>query len=170
MKTLNDYIRESLLDDEEELIGRSIKDSQNPFLMLKYDYINNGKISYLGSVDEIKKLFDRFKVMDNIPMNDHLYLAAFRDSLAIEIDGYAECLITVSPNYMRENSTTFINTQKKYKEFNKESNTILFQEWFGQDNGFIEIMFKTKAKYLKWIREFTKKYNMKKIDDFMYFL
>ena len=44
MKTLNDYIRESLLDDEEKLIGRSIKDSQNPFLIIKYNYINNGKI------------------------------------------------------------------------------------------------------------------------------
>ena len=170
MKTLNDYIKESILDDEEELIGRSIKNTQNPFLMIKYDYINNGKISHTGSIIEIQKIFDRFKVMDNIPMNDELYLAAFRNSLGVEIDGYAECLIEISKNYMKENNSTFINTQNKYKEFNKDSNIISFQEWFGKDNGFIEIMFKTKAKYLKWIREFTKKYNMKKIDDFMYFL
>lgn len=170
MKTLNDYIKESILDDEEELIGRSIKDSQNPFLILKYDYINNGKIVYTGSIDEIKKIFDQYKVMDNIPMNDNLYLASFRNSLGVEIDGYAECLIEISKNYMKENNSTFINTQNKYKEFNKDSNIISFQEWFGNDNGFIEIMFKTKAKYLKWIRGFTKKYNMKKIDDFLYFL
>jgi hypothetical protein len=161
---------ESILDDEEELIGRSIKDTQNPFLIIKYDYINNGKIWNSGSIIEIQKIFDQYKVMDNIPMNKSLYLAAFRDSLGVEIDGYAECLIEISKNYIKENNSTFINTQNKYKEFNKDSNIISFQEWFGQDNGFIEIMFKTKAKYLKWIREFTKKYNMKKIDDFMYFL
>ena len=170
MKTLNDYIRESLLDDEEKLIGRSIKDSQNPFLMIKYNYINNGKIAYTGSIDEIQKIFDQYKVMDNIPMNDNLYLASFRNSLEVEIRGYAECFIEISKNYMKENNSTFINTQNKYKEFNKDSNIISFQEWFGKDNGFIEIMFKTKAKYLKWIREFTKKYHMKKVDDFMYIL
>lgn len=51
MKTLY----ESILDNEEELISRSIKDSQNPFLILKYNYINNGKIGHSGSIDEIKK-------------------------------------------------------------------------------------------------------------------
>jgi hypothetical protein len=170
MKTLNDYIRESLLDDEEKLIGRSIKDSQNPFLILKYNYINNGKIAYTGSIDEIKKIFDQYKVMDNIPMNDHLYLAAFRNSLGVEIDGYAECLIEISKNYMKEESKTYKDIKSKCKDFNNESLVITFQEWFGQDNGFIEIMFKTKAKYLKWIREFAKKYQIKKVDDFMYIL
>lgn len=169
MKTLY----ESLLDNEEELIGRSIKDSQNPFLILKYNYINNGKIGHSGSIDEIKKIFDQYKVMDNIPMNDNLYLASFRNSLGVEIDGYAECLIEISKNYMKEESKTYKDIKSKCKDFNNESLVITFQEWFGQDsqdNGFIEIMFKTKAKYLKWIREFTKKYHMKKVDDFMYIL
>lgn len=108
--------------------------------------------------------------MDNIPMNDNLYLASFRNSLGVEIDGYAECLIEISKNYMKEESKTYKDIKSKCKDFNNESLVITFQEWFGQDNGFIEIMFKTKAKYLKWIREFTKKYHMKKVDDFMYIL
>ena len=35
MKTLNDYIRESILDDEDVLISKSIEDSQNSFYIIK---------------------------------------------------------------------------------------------------------------------------------------
>ena len=59
MKALNDYIRESLLDDEEELIGRSIKDSQDPLKVLVS--ICNDKNNEDDILNEFDKgLFDNF--------------------------------------------------------------------------------------------------------------
>ena len=34
MKTLNDYIKESILDDEDVLINNAEKDSKNPFIVI----------------------------------------------------------------------------------------------------------------------------------------
>lgn len=70
MKALNDHIRESLLDDEEELIGNSIKDSQDPLNVLASickDKYNEDKI--LKKFDE--GLFDDFlRDVISIDMND----------------------------------------------------------------------------------------------------
>ena len=38
MKTLNDYIKESILDDENVLISKAVKDVQNPFYLLSTLY------------------------------------------------------------------------------------------------------------------------------------
>jgi len=43
MKTLNDYIRESILDDEEELIGRLNDDFKNPFITILSTWLNYNK-------------------------------------------------------------------------------------------------------------------------------
>ena len=43
MKTLNDYIRESILDDEEELMGRISGDVKNPFTMIHSLWLNYNK-------------------------------------------------------------------------------------------------------------------------------
>lgn len=53
MKTLNDYIKESILDDEEELIERSIKDSLWTYV---YELLRDKKEN-----DAIKILNSKFK-------------------------------------------------------------------------------------------------------------
>lgn len=42
MKKLDIYIKESILDDEDTLIGNAIKDSKNPFITIKNNYIQRG--------------------------------------------------------------------------------------------------------------------------------
>lgn len=56
MKTLNDYIKESILDDEESLIGNSIKDSQNPFMVLYNYYLSNGEKIPFGEQKDISNI------------------------------------------------------------------------------------------------------------------
>ena len=43
MKTLNDYIKESILDDEEELMGRFRSDVNNPFINIHSVWFNYNK-------------------------------------------------------------------------------------------------------------------------------
>lgn len=43
MKTLNDYIKESILDDEEELMGRLNGDVKNPFATIHSLWLNYNK-------------------------------------------------------------------------------------------------------------------------------
>ena len=43
MKTLNDYIRESILDDEEELMGRLGSDVKNSFTIIHPLWLNYNK-------------------------------------------------------------------------------------------------------------------------------
>ena len=65
MKTLNDYIRESLLDDEEELIDRSIEDSE---INIIEEWCKEHKI-YNGNFKINSK-----KEIEPVNLVSHLYL------------------------------------------------------------------------------------------------
>ena len=52
MKTLY----ESILDDEEKLIGNSIKDSKNPFIVLYNYYLSNGEKIPFGKQKDISSI------------------------------------------------------------------------------------------------------------------
>lgn len=67
MKTLNDYIRESLLDDEEKLIGKAKEISKNWLLTLKRAMLNDASEEELERIinqdmvkKEVSKLFYQF--------------------------------------------------------------------------------------------------------------
>lgn len=67
MKTLNNYIKESLLDDEEELIGRAEKTANNWILTLKRAMLNDASEEELERIinqdmvkKEVSKLFYKF--------------------------------------------------------------------------------------------------------------
>ena len=47
MKTLNDYIKESILDDEDVLVGNLKKDADNPYLLIKQWLLNAKSVSDL---------------------------------------------------------------------------------------------------------------------------
>lgn len=158
---------ESILDDEDVLVNNAIKYSNNPFLILKYNYIIPGIIEEYKKIDEIYDLFKKYRVMDEFP--EDCYLCAFRNHLYIEVNSSSEPIVEIGKNAIAEDSI-FKQIQSKYKDFNKNSCLVNFYEWEGRYNGTLEIYFKTKAKYLKWIRNFTKKYEMKKFDDFLYIL
>lgn len=67
MKTLNDYIKESLLDDEEELIDKAKEVSKNWLLTLKRAMLNDASEKELERIinqdmveKEVSKLFNQF--------------------------------------------------------------------------------------------------------------
>ena len=67
MKTLNDYIKESLLDDEEELIDKAKEISKNWLLTLKRAMLNDASEEELERIinqdmveKEVSKLFHQF--------------------------------------------------------------------------------------------------------------
>ena len=159
---------ESILDDEDVLVDKSIKYANNPFLILKYDYIIPGIVSDNYKLNEIYDLFKKYKVMDEFPVD--CYLGTYRNQLCIEINSTSQPIVEIGENAIAEYSNLFKKIQSKYKDFNKNSCLVNFYEWEGRYNGTLEMYFKTKANYLKWIRNFTKKYEMKKIDNFFYFL
>lgn len=76
MKTLNDYIKESILDDEEELMGRFRSDVNNPFINIHSVWFNYNK------------------KLQNIPDNELNYFmnSVFKD---LELD-------KLKPDYKRE--------------------------------------------------------------------
>lgn len=47
MRTLNDYIKESILDDEDVLVGNLKKDADNPYLLIKQWLLNAKDVSDL---------------------------------------------------------------------------------------------------------------------------
>lgn len=76
MKTLNDYIKESILDDEEELMGRLGGDVKNPLITIHSTWLNyNKKLSNIPD-DEL----------------DYLMNSAFKD---LELD-------KLKPSYKRD--------------------------------------------------------------------
>lgn len=67
MKTLNDYIKESLLDDEDVLIDKAKETSKNWLLTLKGAMLNNEEDEYIEKIinqdivkNEISKIFYKF--------------------------------------------------------------------------------------------------------------
>ena len=67
MKTLNDYIKESLLDDEDVLVNNVRKDSQNWLLTLKRAMLNDASEEELERIinqdmveKEVSKIFYKF--------------------------------------------------------------------------------------------------------------
>ena len=58
MKKLDIYIRESILDDEDTLIGNATKDSKNPFIIILNSYLEKGNKLDLKDILLLdKKLF-----------------------------------------------------------------------------------------------------------------
>ena len=95
MKTLNEYIRESILDDEDTLIGNATKDSQNPFRVLKYYYDETDKtrstdrqwISKWYNV--VDKELKRIKLPKGVFYNifaDHIKFMSRSGNLLFDID------------------------------------------------------------------------------------
>ena len=97
MKTLTDYIKESILDDEEELMGRASKDANNPFLTLKNLLIENIK-DKKDYTKEVKKLIQKpildvikkYPPLKNIKFRKHLSLFRYPYAKAVRYSYYSD--------------------------------------------------------------------------------
>lgn len=97
MKTLNDYIRESILDDEGELMGRASKVANNPFLTLKNLLIENCK-DKKDHTKEVEKLIQKpildvikkYPPLKNIKFREHLSFFSYQNMKAVGYSYYSD--------------------------------------------------------------------------------
>lgn len=157
MKTLY----ESILDDEETLIGNSIKDSQNPFQFVSALMDNENLL--IRHKQEIEKLFDKFiktvKSKHPIEINTQL------DGIKLRMKHRAfDPLIILRPGDLWDKD------DDPYGFSGDQQLVIFFTEPFMEDYHYYG--FKDERYYRDWIRTIAKKYNLKqsKKDEFVYYI
>ena len=100
MKTLNDYIKESILDDEEKLIGNSIKDSQNPFIVLYNYYLSNGEKIPFGKQKDISSILKSLELPLKSPLTAFEINIVDKQLFSIRNDeNEALCYITLNDEF-----------------------------------------------------------------------
>jgi hypothetical protein len=99
MKTLQDYINESILDDEDVLIGNVKKDSKNPFVLL--DTLLNQHGENLNSIPE--KMINEIVELLKLPKTMKI------KPICSKLTYWREQSITLYDKYSRTVATIMIN-------------------------------------------------------------
>lgn len=164
MRTLNEYIKESILDDEEKLIRNSIKDSQNPFNILSQyikDNRNNGSRRLKAdpkSQIEINNILHKF-VFPELP--EHL------KNLKIIYIGDDVSLVNDPTDYGTSDFMMIgVNIYGDVEGVNTNKDDKLMICFLDPTQGpsnkrdLNKIYKLTKDKYDRFIKKFTKKFNL----------
>lgn len=140
MKTLNDYIKESLLDDEDVLVNNVRKDSQNWLLtiknMLEQDCSAEDILKFLNSkivTDSIKPMFKKFENMQwkygKNPICSHCTLFNKKERKI-----YGTTYVIEFVYYFNEKSGTITGVRINIPEFddlpNTTRNNIIINEYY----------------------------------------
>ena len=158
---LKKKIKESLLDDEEDLIKDIKEFSNNPFHFVA-TLINNDDL-LIQHKQEIEKLFD--KVIRTIKSKPHIRLIAEPRRIAIQHQLYAcDPLIILRPGSL------WPKNNDPYGFPGDQQLVVLFTEPFMED--YIIYGFKDETDYIHWIKMIVKKYNLKqsKKDVLVYYI
>ena len=165
MKTLQDYINESILDDKEVLIDNTIKDFKNPFYFVTN--LMSNKVSLIDYEQEINKSFRKFikDLKPSYPIKIFIYSSSTGIKLTLNenIKGY-DPLIILRPGYLwpkNDDPFGFPGDQKM---------VIFFTKPFKED--YVHYGFKNETDYIHWIKMISKKYNLKqsKNDKYVYYI
>lgn len=159
---LKKKIKESLLDNEEDLIKDIKEFSNNPF-QLAATLINNDDL-LIQHKQEIEKLFD--KVIKTIKSKPHIQLFVEPRHIAVQHQQLYTCdsLITIRPDSL------WPKNNDPYGLPGDQQIVVFFTEPFIED--YLSYGFKDEKQYLDWVHELTKKYNLKqsKKDKFVYYI
>jgi hypothetical protein len=99
MKTLNDYIKESILDDEDVLIRNVKKDSKNPFTLL--DILLNQHSENLSAIPEkmINEIVELLKLPKTMKIEPRCSkLTYWRDPYISLYDKYSRIIASIMIN------------------------------------------------------------------------
>ena len=155
-------VSESILDDEDELISNTIKNTKNPFYFVS-TLINN-KDLLIRHKQEIEKLFGEF--IKTIKSKSPIEIIT--DPVGIKLKHryhYAyDPLIILRPGDL------WSKNDDMYGFSDDKQLVIFFTEPFMED--YISYGFKNERYYRDWIRTIAKKYNLKqsKKDEFVYYI
>lgn len=146
MKTLNEYIKESILDDEDVLINNAKEDSKNPFIVIGNLITSSNDLSKdITTQQEIKKVIEKeiFKYLPKIFKNpQQMFIQYFKEVVSIKWDSNSnvEFLSIRGGNKDRKAAVYFLDPyyvdQLKIYGFNDENT------------------------YEKWVKGFMKRFNL----------
>jgi hypothetical protein len=157
MKTLY----ESILDDEDVLIGNAIKDTNNPFQFVS-NLINNER-PLIHYKQEIEKIFGKF--IKTIKSKQRIEIITKLDGIKLRLQHSAfDPLIILRPGNL------WSKNDDPYGFSGDQKMVIFFTEPFMED--YLYYGFKDERYYNDWIRTIAKKYNLNKSkkDDYVYYI
>ena len=158
---LKKKIKESLLDDEEDLIKDIKEFSNDPFQFIA-NLISNNEI-LIRHRQEIEKIFGKF--IKTIKSNFPIEIITESNGIKLQIQHYGcDPLIIIRPGSLwpKDNDVYGLPDDKQI--------VVFFTEPFMED--YVNYGFKNEKQNFDWIHEFTKKYNLKqsKKDELVYYL
>ena len=152
---------ESILDDEDVLIGNAIKDTNNPFQFVSA--LINDEDLLIHHEQEIEKLFGKFikTIKSNSPMEIITQPAGIKLKIRRSV---FDPLIILRPGDLWDKD------DDPYGFSGDQQLVIFFTEPFMEDYHYYG--FKDERYYRDWIRTIAKKYNLKqsKKDEFVYYI
>lgn len=160
---LKKKIKESLLDDEEDLIKDIKEFSNNPFQFVAT--LMSNKVHLMDYKQEIDKVFKKFikELKPSYPVKIVLDANGVKFTLNENIEGY-DPLIILRPGYLwsKDNDAYGLPDDKQL--------VIFFTEPFMED--YLHYGFKDERYYNDWIRTVAKKYNLNqsKKDEYVYYI
>ena len=158
---LKKKIKESLLDDEEDLIKDIKEFSNNPFQFVA-TLINNDDL-LIQHKQEIEKLFD--KVIKTIKSKSHIRLIVEPRRITMQHQLYTcDPLIIIRPGSL------WPKNNDPYGFPGDQQIVVFFTEPFMED--YVHYGFKDETDYIHWVKMIAKKYNLKqsKKDELVYYI
>ena len=161
MKTLQDYINESILDDEEVLVADTKKSVNNPFVMI-FNLLNSSKDirDDFKTQTEIKKIFYKY-LAEGLPYETtsnirfrftHQFFSMYISKLS-----YNEDLITITQNNLE--------AAKELNTHNGDNIAILFLDDKAFRKQVKEYGFSSSKHYRDWKDYIAAKYKLNKSKD-----
>jgi hypothetical protein len=160
---LKKKIKESLLDDEEDLIKDIKEFSNNPFQFIAT--LMSDKVHLMDYKQEIDKVFKKFikELKPSYPVKIVLDANGVKFTLNENIEGYDPLIILRPGRLWSKNDDAYGIPDDKQL-------VIFFTEPFMED--YFYYGFKDERYYRDWIHTIAKKYNLKKSkkDEFVYYI
>lgn len=159
MKTLNDYINESLLDDEDVLINNAEEDSKNPFIVIG---------NLIASSNNLQKDITTQQAIDKIIRNvlieylpDIFKTSSWASKKGIVINYYGS---TVSIKWGSDSNFEFLSIRGGYQDHKA---VVYFLDSYHKEQ--VKLFgFKNKTQYEKWVKDFMKKFDLKRAQHDMF--
>lgn len=144
MKTLNDYIKESILDDEDVFINKIKEESNNPFIVIGNLIASSNDLPKDTTAQQyIKNVVEKdiFKYLPNIFKNpQHVLIQYFKDTISIKWNSNSDI--------------EFLKIRGGYQDYN--AIVYFLDSFYAESFGF-----KNDTQYEKWVKEFMKRFDLK---------
>lgn len=151
MKTLNDYIKESILDDEDVLMNKAEEDSKNPFIVIGNLIVASSHLAKDNSTQQAIDKIIRNKLVEHLP--DIFKTSSWASKKGLVINYYGS---TVSIKWGSDSNVEFLTIRGGYQD-HKAVVYLLDSYHMEQVKSF---GFNNKTQYEKWAKEFMKKFDL----------